>query len=105
VAGLAGADPDAGREVGLAGAGRAEEHDVGPLRDEVEGAEMRDLVAFEAALEAVVEVLERFAVREACATDADLASVVLTRRDLSFETRSEVVLMGPALGSGPVREP
>jgi hypothetical protein len=41
VAGLAGPDADADGEVGLAGAGRAEEHDVGALGDEVEGAEVQ----------------------------------------------------------------
>ena len=66
---------------------------------------MRDLVAFEAALKAVVEVLEHFAGREPCRADTDLASVVLTRRDLAFETRGEVFLMRPTFGPGPVREP
>ena len=41
-----GADPETGGQVGLAGAGRAEEHDVVLVGDEVQGAQVRDEVAF-----------------------------------------------------------
>src|ERR671911_2764839 len=47
---LAGPDGQADGEVGLAGAGRAEEHDVVLRGDEVQGAEVGDDLAFEGAL-------------------------------------------------------
>jgi hypothetical protein len=49
VPGLAGADREPGGQVGLAGAGRAEEDDVVPGGDEVQGAQVRDRLAYEAA--------------------------------------------------------
>jgi hypothetical protein len=58
VAGLARPDRDPDGEVGLAGAGRTEEHDVLAGFDEVEGAEMGDDIAFEGSLVVEVELLE-----------------------------------------------
>jgi hypothetical protein len=55
---LAGADPEADREVGLPGAGRSEEHDVLASCDEVQGSEVGDLVAFEGPGMVEVELLE-----------------------------------------------
>ena len=101
VAGLAGPDPETGREVGLAGAGRPEEHDVVLGLDEVEGAEMGDHVAFEGALVVEVEVLEGLAGREPGGPDPDLAAVVLAGRDLALEAGGEELLVGPVLGAGP----
>jgi hypothetical protein len=75
MAGLAGADRDARREVGLAGTGRSEEHDVLFAGDEVQGAQVRDLVAFQAAGVVVVEVLQRLAGREPGGPDPALAAV------------------------------
>jgi hypothetical protein len=49
VPGLAGPHGQPDGQVGLAGAGRAEEHHVFLARDEVEGAQVGDGVAFEAA--------------------------------------------------------
>jgi hypothetical protein len=57
VAGLAGPHPQADRQVGLAGARRAEEHDVVAGGDEVEGAQVVDGLAVERALMVEVEVL------------------------------------------------
>jgi len=105
VAGLAGADGDPDREVGLAGAGRAEEHDVGSFGDEVEGAEVRDDIAFEGTLEGEVEVLECLAGGEPRGADASFTAVVLAGGDFTFETRGEELLMRPGLGPGPFREP
>jgi hypothetical protein len=47
VPGLAGADAEPGGEVGLAGAGWAEEDHVVLRGDEVQGAQVRDDVAFD----------------------------------------------------------
>jgi hypothetical protein len=105
VTGLAGPDADPDGEVGLAGARRAEEHDVGALGDEVEGPEMQDGVAFEGALVVVVEVLEGLAGREPGSADAAFAAVVLAGGDLAFETGSEELLMGPPVTAGSFGEP
>ncbi len=96
VAGLAGPDGQADGEVGLAGAGRAEEHDVVAGVDEVEGAEVGDHVALEGALVVEVEVLEGLAGREPGGADADLTAVGLAGRDLAFEAGGEELLVGPA---------
>jgi len=61
VPGLAGADGDAGGEVGLTRAGRAEEHDVLLARDEVQGAQVGDDLALEPAGVVDVELLEALA--------------------------------------------
>jgi hypothetical protein len=61
---LAGADAQAGGQVGLAGAGWAEEDDVVAGGDEVQGAQAGDDVALEAAGVLEVEVLQGFAGRE-----------------------------------------
>ena len=58
VPGLAGADRDAGGQVGLPGSGRAEEDHVLFGGDEVQPAEVGDQVAFQAAGMVEVEVLE-----------------------------------------------
>jgi len=58
VSGLAGADRQPDREVGLAGAGRSEEHHVLAGGDEVQGAQVGDGVAFEAAGVVEVELLQ-----------------------------------------------
>ena len=63
---------------------------------------MRDDVPFEGALVVVVEVLEALAGREPGGPDAVLAAVVLAGGDLTFETGGEELLMGPALGAGPL---
>jgi len=55
---LAGTDAQSGGEVGLAGAWWAEEDHVLPGGDEVEGAQVRDGVAFESAGVVEVELLE-----------------------------------------------
>ena len=54
---LAGPDAQPDGQVGLAGAGRAEEHHVVPPGDEVQGAQVGDGVAFESAGVVEVELL------------------------------------------------
>src|SRR5204863_587111 len=80
--GEAGTDPERDREVCLAGAGRAEQDDVVLGGEEVELAEMEDERLLDGALEAEVELLERFAGGEAGLLDPRLATVRVARCDL-----------------------
>ena len=66
---------------------------------------MGDHVALEGALVVEVEVLEALAGREPGGPDAVLAAVVLAGRDLPFQAGGEELLVGPALGPGPLAEP
>src|SRR5690606_9918613 len=77
------AQPD--RQVCLAGAGRAKEDDVLLARDEVQGAQVRDGLAFEGALVVIVEVLEGFAGREAGGADTGLAAVCVAGGDFALQ--------------------
>jgi len=62
-------DTQGDRQVRLAGPRRAQEHHVVGLGEEVQLGEMRDLGAFDRALEAEVEVVEGLDLWEACAFD------------------------------------
>ena len=103
VAGLAGPDRQADGEVGLAGAGRAEEHDVVLGGDEVQGAQVGDQVAFEAAGVVEVELLQRLAGREPGGADAALTAVGLPGGDLALQAGDQELLVRPGLGAGPAR--
>ena len=105
VPGLAGPDRQPDRQVGLAGAGRAEEHDVVRGGDEVQGAQVGDQVAFEAAGVVEVELLQALAGREPGGADAALAAVGLAGGDLALQAGDQELLMGPGLGAGPFGEP
>ena len=69
----------------LAGAGWAEEHHVVLGGDEVQGAEVRDQVTFEAAGVVEVELLEALAGREPGGADAALPAVGLPGGDLALQ--------------------
>jgi hypothetical protein len=84
VSGQAGADAEGDREVGLAGAGRAEQHDVFLAGQEVELREVQDLVASQAGLEREVEFLDRLAGGEPRRLDARLAAVAVAAVDLGL---------------------
>ena len=103
--GLAGADRDPGGEVGLAGAGRAEEHHVALLGDEVEGAEVGDGVALEAAGVVEVELLQALAGREPGGPDPALAAVGVAGGDLPLQAGDQELLVRPGLLPGPGGEP
>ena len=103
VPGLAGADRQAGGEVGLAGAGRAEEHHVLFRGDEVQGAEVGDLVAFQAAGVVEVELLQALAGREPGGADPAFPAVGFPGGDLALQAGDEELLMGPGSRSGRVR--
>src|SRR5262249_70758 len=81
----AGADRQGDREVGLAGAGRAEQEDVVAGVEEVELAEVLDHGLLERALEAEVELLERLAGWEAGGLDPRFAAVAVAGGDLWAE--------------------
>jgi hypothetical protein len=103
VAGQAGADPDGDREVGLAGAGWAEQDDVLAAGEEVELAEVQDGLALQRGLEGEVELLERLARREAGGLDARLAAVAVAAVGLGLEERGGELLIGPLLLAGRAR--
>jgi hypothetical protein len=105
VPGLAGADREAGGQVGLAGSGRAEEDHVLLAGDEVQGAQVGDQVAFEAAGVVEVELLQGLAGREPGGADPALTAVGLPGGDLALQARGQELLVGPGLGPGPVGQP
>jgi hypothetical protein len=100
--GLAGADRQPNGEVGLAGAGWAEEHHVVPGGDEVQGAQVRDDLAFQAAGVVEVELLQTLAGREAGGPDAALPTVGFAGRDFPLQAGGQKLLMRPGLGLGPL---
>jgi hypothetical protein len=105
VAGLAGPDRQADGEMGLAGAGRAEEDHVLPAGDEVQRAQVGDQVAFEGAGVVEVELLQALAGREAGGADAALAAVGLPRGRFALQAGDEELLMRPGLGPRAIGEP
>ena len=105
VPGLAGPDRQADGEVGLAGAGRAEEHHVVLGGDEVQGAQVRDEVAFEAAGVVEVELLQALAGREPGGADAALTAVGLAGGDFALQAGDQELLVRPGLGAGPFGQP
>jgi len=105
VAGLAGADRDPGGQVGLAGAGWAEEHHVLFAGDEVQGAQVGDQVTLESAGVVEVELLQRLAGREPGRADPPLAAVGLPGGDLALQAGCQELLMGPGLGTCPLGQP
>lgn len=98
VPGLAGADRDAGGQVGLASAGRAEEDDVVLGGDEVQSAQVGDALAFKAA--GVVEVLQGLAGGKPGGADATFAAVGLAVGDLALQARSQELFVGPGRLTG-----
>jgi len=85
--------------MGLAGAGRSEEHDVLAGGDEVERAEVRDQVPLQAAGVVEVELLQALAGWEAGGADAALAAVRLAGGDLALQAGDEELQVGPRLGN------
>ena len=90
--------------MGLAGAGRAEQHDVAGLGQERAGGERGDLLA-DGGLVVPVEVLEGLAGREPGGADPQLGAGGVAGGDFAFEDGGEVVLVGPAGVAGVVGEP
>jgi hypothetical protein len=101
LAGQAGPHPERDREVGLAGAGRAEQDHVLARVQEVELPQVLDHLALDRALEGEVELLERLSGGEARGLDARLAAMGLARGDLGGEQRLGEALIAPLLLAGP----
>ena len=104
VAGQAGADAERDGEVGLAGAGRAEQDDVLAAGEEVQLGEVQDGVAAQRGLKGEVEFLDRLAGREAGGLDAGLAAVAVAAVDLGLEQGGGELLIAPLFVAGAVGE-
>ena len=89
----------------LTSPGRPEEDDVIACGDEIQGAEVGDGVAFEATGVVEVEFLQRFSGWESGSPDAALPAVGFSRGDFTLQTRREVFLVSPVLGSGTLGQP
>jgi hypothetical protein len=97
VAALAGFEGERDREVALAGAGRAEEADVGALFDPGELGEVEHERSLGRGLRGPVEVLERLDRREGGVADPHPRTGGVTREHLRFEQRLEETLVRPVL--------
>jgi hypothetical protein len=105
VSGLAGADRQTGGDVGLAGAGRAEQEHVVPGGDEVQRAEVSDELATQAAGVVEVELLKALAGGEPGGADPPFAAVTLPGADLPGQAGQQELLVRPALRAGSVGQP
>jgi hypothetical protein len=103
--GLAGPYTETDREVGLARAGWAEEHHILFRSDEVQGAQVGDHIAFQAAGVVEVELLEALAGRESGGADAALTAVGLPGGDLPLQAGDQELLVRPGFGAGAVSQP
>jgi hypothetical protein len=97
------AQPD--REMGFAGAGRAEEDHVLLAGNEVQRAEVGDQVAFQPAGIVEVELLQTLAGRESGGADPAFAAVGVAGGDLALQASGQVLLVRPGLGPGPLGQP
>ena len=77
LSGVAGGDAEGDRNMGFAGAWRAEEDDVAGLGEVVAGGQRRDVVAADSGLVVEVELLEGFAGGEAGGADPQLCPEAL----------------------------
>jgi hypothetical protein len=84
---------------------RPEEDHVLLRGGEVEGAQVGDGLAFEAAGVVEVELFQRFAGREPGGPDPALAAVGLAGGDLALQAGGQELLMSSGLGPGPVGQP
>jgi hypothetical protein len=99
---FAGLHRERDREMAFAGAGRAEEADVGVLLDPGQLRQVGDERALGGRLGLPVEVLERLAGRELRRADALAGARGVTCEHLGLEQRLEELLVGPLLGTGPL---
>src|SRR5215217_937667 len=100
MAGLAGAEAKADGQMGLAGPGWAQEHHVVAGGDEVQGAQVRDRLSFEAAGVVEAELLQALTGGEARGPDAAFAAVRFAGGDLALQAGGQELLVRPA---GPPR--
>lgn len=92
---VGGLDAQPDREVGLAGAGRAEQDDVAGLGQEPPTGQRGDLVP-DGGLSVEVEVVESFAGAEPGVPDPLVRAGGVTGRHLPFQDGGQVVLERPA---------
>jgi hypothetical protein len=85
--------------------GRAQKHHVVLRRGEVQGAQVRDDLAAQAAGVVEVELLQRLAGREPGGADPALAAVGLPGGDLALQAGHQELLVRPGLGAGPLGQP
>ena len=97
VAALAGLDPQRDREVGFAGAGWADEADVGVLFDPGELREVHDQRPLGGGLGGEVEVLERLVRGEAGVSGCAAGAGGVAGEHLGLQQRLEELLIGPLL--------
>jgi hypothetical protein len=90
--------------VRLAGARRAEEHDVLLAGEKVELREMQHLVASQARLEREVELLDRLAGGEPRGLDPPLPAVAVAAVDLGLHQGGGELFIAPVLLAGAVGE-
>ena len=95
VAALAGFEAERDREVGLAGAGRAEKADVAALLDPGQLRQVEHERLLGGGLRGPVEVLERLQRGEGGVPDAHARAGGVAREDLGLEQRLEETLVGP----------
>ena len=97
VAVLAGLDPERDREVALAGAGRADQADVGVLLDPCELREVHHQRSLGGRLGGEVEVLQGLVCREAGGAGAGPGAGGFAGEHLGLAQRLEELLVGPLL--------
>jgi len=90
--------------VGLARAGRAQQHDVLFAGEEVELGEVQHRLATQRGLKGEIELLDRLARREPGGLDPGLAAVAVAAVDLGLEQRRGELLEAPLLVAGAVGE-
>lgn len=101
VAAVAGADRDPGGQMGLARARRAQENHVLLGRDEVQGAQVSDLLPLQPSGVVEVELLQALAGWELRRADAAFAAVGFSGGDLALQTGQQELLEAPGFGAGP----
>ena len=89
----------------LPGARWAEKDHILSGGHKVQGAQMGDLVTFQAAGVIEVELFKALAGRESGGLDAALAAVRVPGCDLALQTGGQILLMGPRFRAGSLGEP
>jgi hypothetical protein len=100
VAGLAGPDSEPDRQVCLAGPRRAQKNRVLLAADEVQCAQMCELLSRQTAQMGDVEFLKCLQSGEPCGADAGLAAMGVAGGDLTLQAGDQVFGVGPGLGVG-----
>jgi hypothetical protein len=97
-------DGEAHGQVRLPDARRPEEHDILASLDEAQRVEALELVAFDARLEAEVEVRERLHGRESRGPHGGLQPPLIAQRDVAAEERTHRLPGGELAAVGPAQD-